>query len=108
MKINAHCYALIIGCLMDRPHSTKEMAEVSGLHVQTARDYVNALYNIKRVHIADWDQDNRGRDCIPMFLMGRAKDKPRHRRTKQEIGARYRKNRAARLAQAALTLTPAA
>lgn len=95
LKINAFHFAKLIKELRDGPYSYQEMAEHTGLHYTTVREYVNALRKEREVHIACWDKDSRGRDNTAQWLLGPGVDKKRRAMTHVERSARYRLKRKA-------------
>ena len=70
VRINADAFARLIEAIADRPRSYKAIAEETGLHYTTVRDYVNALHKRQQVHIAGYGADARGYNTIPLFGRG--------------------------------------
>jgi predicted ArsR family transcriptional regulator len=90
IKVNAMSYAKLIKELHDGPYSFQELADNTGLHYHTVREYVNCLHRERLVHIALWEKDRLGRDCKPLWVFGRSKDKKREKMTQAERQARHR------------------
>lgn len=90
IKVNAMSYAKLLRELHDGPFSFAELAQNTGLHYHTVRDYVNALHRERLVHIALWEKDKLGRDCKPLWSYGQARDKKRERMTAAERQERHR------------------
>jgi predicted ArsR family transcriptional regulator len=90
IKVNALHYAKLIAELLDGPWSYQEMAEHTGLHYHTVRDYVNALRKEQLVHIAYWGDDNIGRCSVPHFLFGKKTDVKRTKLSAAQRSKNYR------------------
>jgi hypothetical protein len=96
VKMGAVSYAYMIKMLMEGTRTCAELAEETGLHVATIYDYTRELHKKKAIHIVSWEKDILGRDCMPVFMIGKAKDAERHRLTpaerQQNLRARRRMN----------------
>lgn len=90
IKVNALSYAKLLRELHEGPFSFQELADNTGLHYHTVRDYVNALHRERLVHIFAWDKDSYGRDCKPLWIYGQGRDKKRERMTQAERQQRHR------------------
>lgn len=91
IKVNAMSYAKLVRELHDGPFSFAELAENTGLHYHTVRDYVNQLHKERLVYVADWEKDRLGRDCKPLWSFGiDRKDKRRAKLTAKERQQRHR------------------
>jgi len=90
MKVNAMSYAMLIKLLMDGTRTAEELAQETGLHKQTVYDYTKELHKRKAVFIADWEKDNMGRDCMPIYMIGTDPDAKRTAMTRAQIAANYR------------------
>lgn len=93
IKVNAMHYAKLISELIDGPWSYQEMAEHTGLHYHTIRDYVNALRKEGVVHISYWGEDKIGRSSIPHFLFGKKADAKRTRISNAQKAKNYRERK---------------
>lgn len=90
IKVNAMSQALVIKALLEGPSSLRELAEVSGLHYVTVREYMSAMHKAKAAHISGWEKDMRGRDNIKVYSLGSGKDRLRERMTQAQRAQRYR------------------
>lgn len=90
VRMNAYSYALLINLLLEGTRSADELAEETGLHKQTVYQYTRALHKAKAVFIADWEKDSKGRDCKPIFMIGKKLDAKRSSLTRAQIAANYR------------------
>lgn len=82
LKVNADAYARLIGFLSeDRPRSYVDLADLTGLHYVTVRDYVNALRKHRQVRVAAWARDTRNQFRVPLFILGAGPDAARPRMT---------------------------
>lgn len=84
MKVNAMAYAHLIKAMMPGDLTMHELAEETGLHYQTVRDYVNAMHKAGVAHITRFDPDSRGRHTVKIFQLGEGKDAKRIRMTQAE------------------------
>jgi hypothetical protein len=84
VRVNADAYARLVAAVAERPRSYKTIAEETGLHYTTVRDYINALHRHKQVHIAGWEKDVRGQRRVPLFLLGFGIDAAPERMTMAE------------------------
>ena len=78
------------------PHRVEDLCELTGLSVEAVRRWLKAVR--KKVYIADYGEDARGRMFAPRWAWGRRKDaeRPGQQRTAAE---RMRDVRARRKAQ---------
>lgn len=95
IKMGAITYAQMIRLLHGKPHTKAELAEATGLHVQTINDYVNALHDEDMIHVVDWGKDTLGRQATPIYIWGMGIDAPR---TPKTVNQRQRDWRARRRA----------
>lgn len=100
VRVNAVAIAQLLIGIQDACHSCHELAELTGLQVQTVRYYLNTLHSKGIIHICDWKEDARGSRILKVFSLGTGKDVPRPKpMTGKEICARYRaKNKQIKLA----------
>ena len=70
LKVNAMSLGILMRALHEGPHSYKELAEITGLHYATIRDWVNALHDQGVVHIAAYERDARDRDSVRLWQYG--------------------------------------
>lgn len=92
-KINRFTQALLIKYLLEGIYSAQELAEMTGLHDVTVRDYTRELCRVGAAHIASWDKDSRGRDVVKIVKLGPGKDAKRQRLTDAERQRAYRKKK---------------
>lgn len=101
VKVGAVLYARMVEMMLHGTFSCQEMAEETGLHYVTVLEYTRELHRAGAAHIAHWDKDNRGRDVIKIYKIGKGKDAKREKLSQAERQARQRiKMRALREANA--------
>lgn len=94
-------YAYLLQALSVQARTYRELAEITGLHHHTVRDYVNALHKVRVVCIAGWTERGYRQGASALFalnssLQARDAHKPPPL-TRAERTARY-KRRQKRLA----------
>jgi len=89
-KMTPFCYAKMIRAMQENDYSEGEIAEMTGLHPNTAGEYLRCLHREGAIHVCDWNKDRLGRDMIPVFRMGHGRDKKRQKITGAQKAARYR------------------
>jgi len=94
VKVNAMSFAHLVKMLMDGTRTARELAEETGLHVNTVYSYTKEMHKVKAVHIADWEKDTMGRDCMPVFMIGNKPDAKRQKVTIAQRAASYRARKA--------------
>ena len=99
IKINAITQAKLIEAMLDGVYTCQELADQTGLHYVTVLQYARELHRAKAAHISGWDKDERGRDVIKIYKIGRGKDAKREKMTGAQRQAR---SRAAKKGRAAL------
>lgn len=77
IKVNAMSYAKLIRLMSERPRSKPQLAELTGLHVWTVRNYVDALHKERVAHVVRWEKDSLGRDVTAVYSLGFGVDVPR-------------------------------
>lgn len=90
VKTNAASYAALVFFLLDGTRTQRELAEETGLHYITVGQHLNALHKAGATHITLWEKDSRGRDSIPIYVIGKGKDAKRAKLTPTERQARHR------------------
>lgn len=91
MRVNAIAITELMIGLQDGCHSMLELAEMTGLAIQTVRLYCKTMHRKKIVHIADWAEDAKGGRTLKVFALGSGKDMPKpKRKSGAEVCARYR------------------
>jgi hypothetical protein len=76
-RINAIAIAEVMIGLQDACHTMWELSAMSGLAIQTVRNYCNILHRKGIVHIADWSEDVRGARTLKVFALGSGIDMPK-------------------------------
>lgn len=101
VRVNAIAIAELMVGLQDGCHTMLELADLSGLSIQTVRNYIKQLHKRGAVHIADWREDAKGGRTLKVFELGPGKDMPKPKpRPKAESCAKWRaKQRQAKLLQ---------
>lgn len=97
IRINALSFALMVRSLCDGPKTLHQVAEATGLHVWTVRQYVKALHKQEVIHIKGWIPDSMDRDVTAIYAWGMGIDMPRRCMT----GAEKQRKRRQRLREAA-------
>lgn len=64
----------MIECLKREPHTLKELAAATGLHIETIGHYIARLHRAALVHVASWGQDERGRTILAQWSWGKHPD----------------------------------
>ena len=100
LRINADAFARLVGAIAERPRSYPQIAEITGLHDTTIREYVKALHHHKQVHVAARAPDRAGRLIVPMFLLGFGIDVPPAKHAPMTAAERKRKQRSREYAAA--------
>lgn len=95
IRVNAMSYAKLMAELVHEPITYRELAEATGLHYTTVREYITALHKEKVVHIAEYNKDKCLRDNERLWLWGHKKDATRSKFTAAERQIRYRNKIAA-------------
>lgn len=70
--------------------SVPELVVVTGLNTTTVQRYVNGMRKSGAIHVHMWNPDRRGRDILPVYIMGRGKDAKRRKLSHAERQRRYR------------------
>lgn len=98
LKVNAMSQAHLIRALLVGDMTLAELAEETGLHYVTVREYCSALHKAGAAHIARWEPDVRGRHCIKVYRLGPGEDAARPKIPQIERQAQLRaKKRAAEM-----------
>jgi DNA-binding IclR family transcriptional regulator len=98
--------AKVIKTLLEGPSTAQELVTASGLHLVTVYEFMRTMRRLKIAHIAAWDPDTLGRDCIAVFAMGPGKDAKRRVLTRAQIAKRYRERCQQKALAAALASAP--
>ena len=108
IKINAILQAQLIKLLLEGTYTCQELANMTGLHYVTVRQYTRELHRAGAAHIAGWEKDNRGRDLAKIYKLGEGTDKRRQKKTQAERQIAYRaKKKQLKLIQTLCSAQPA-
>ena len=77
IKMGAISYGAMCKLMCEGTYSCAEMAEMTGLHYVTVLQYTREIYKAGAAHIASWETDSRGRDCVRIYKLGEGVDTPR-------------------------------
>ena len=101
VRVNAIAIAELMVGLQDGCHTMLELADLSGLSIQTVRNYCNQLHKRGAVFVADWREDAKGGRTLKVYELGQGKDMPKPKpQPKTEACKRWRdKQRAAKMLQ---------
>ena len=90
IKLNGLLFARMVKMLLDGA-TVHEIADETGLHKVTVTRYTRELHKARAVHIAHWEADSLGRECIKGYRIGDQRDVPRQKRkTAAQRTALYR------------------
>lgn len=94
VKMGAVSYGAMCELMCEGVYSCAEMAEMTGLHYVTVLQYTREIHKAGAAHIASWETDSRGRDCVRIYKLGRGVDAPRKpARNKAKVNANRRARR---------------
>lgn len=77
VRVNAIAIAELMVGLQDGCHTMLELADLSGLAINTVRNYCNQLHKRGAVFISDWREDAKGGRTLKVFELGQGKDMPK-------------------------------
>jgi predicted ArsR family transcriptional regulator len=95
LKVNAMSQALMIRMLLEGESTCQDMADETGLHVQTIRHYCRELHIAKVIRIDHFELDTGGRRTLKVYKIGPGRDaktKPLTP-TERQAGFRARKKK---------------
>jgi predicted ArsR family transcriptional regulator len=92
-KINHIKMARTIALLNSGPITAAKLAVEAEVHLVTAQSWLRELRKQGVVRVHQWLQDSLGRDCTPVYALGKGSDCPRRRATRAEIMKRYREKK---------------
>jgi hypothetical protein len=91
VKMGAVSYGAMCELMCEGIYSCAEMAEMTGLHYVTVLQYTREIHKAGAAHIASWETDSRGRECVRIYKLGRGVDAKRKKPIKKSvISANYR------------------
>ncbi len=77
VKMGAISYGKMCKLMCEGIYSCAEMAEMTGLHYVTVLQYTREIYLAGAEHIAAWETDARGRQCVRIYMLGEGVDAKR-------------------------------
>lgn len=77
IKMQAVLYARMLAMMRDDPCSIADLAEETGLHVTTVREYTKQLHKLRLISIHDWVIRPLSKHRTPVFVLGDKKDAKR-------------------------------
>lgn len=92
-KINHIKLAKTFALLHNGPVTATQLAVEAEVHLVTAQSWLRELRKQEAVHISKWLPDSLGRDCIPVYALGKGEDLPRRKTARAEIMRRYREKK---------------
>lgn len=101
-KVNQDAYVRVVKAMMEEPQTLTSLEECTGLHRVTLQRLFRTFRKHGVVHITDWEPDSRGRDTFAVFTLGKGRDKPKFKMTKEQIAKRYRDKQKMKKATAVL------
>jgi hypothetical protein len=90
VKPTVELYAESIKYLLDNESTIHQFAEATGFHIVTSGRILRTFHKYKLVHIANWEQDRRGRDSVRVYKWGQGKDVKRFKMTPAQRQQRRR------------------
>ena len=89
-RVNQDAYVRVVKALLQEPQTASSIEEITGLHRITVQRLFRTFKKHDVVHIVDWEPDSRGRDAFGVYALGKGRDKPKFRMSRQEISRRYK------------------
>lgn len=97
-RANAIAVAELMLGLHDACHTLTELADITGLAIQTVRRYCTLMHKRRVLHICDWREDKRGGRTLKVYALGEGVDMPKPKpKSSVEVCARYRAKRKQRV-----------
>lgn len=91
MSLKIQNYVAMLAHLTEGAVSAQDLASLTGLHIETTREFLKEMHKRGLVHIAQWDVRLNRRIKLPMYKLGEGGDKPRPARLPgTEVTRRYR------------------
>ena len=94
VKMGAVSYGAMCKLMCEGTYSCAEIAEMTGLHYVTVLQYTREIHKAGAAHVASWETDSRGRDCVRIYKLGEGVDAKRKApRSKSRVNATARAKR---------------
>lgn len=77
MSLKIQNYVALLAHLTEGAVSAQDLTALTGLHLDTTRDFLKEMHKRKLVHIAQWDTRFNRRIKLPMYKLGEGIDVPR-------------------------------
>ena len=91
VSLKIQTYVDLLAHLTEGAVSAQDLADLTGLHVETTRAFVKEMHKRGLVHIAQWDTRLNRRIKLPMYKLGEGIDKPRPKPIPSaEVSKRYK------------------
>lgn len=90
VKVNAISLAVLIKRLSEGTHTCRELADETGLHIQTIYQWCRQLHKLGAIHICMWEKDAKGKESLKVYMLGEGKDAKPTRLTDYQKTKRYR------------------
>ena len=90
VPVNHYTLLNLIEALQNGVYSMTELAEESGLHYHTVRNFCKLAHARKMIQICMWEKDTRGRDMIKIFKWGKGTDAKRTKISSKDRTKAYR------------------
>lgn len=74
MSLKIQNYVSLLEHLMQEPVSAQDLSDLTGLHIETTREFLKEMYKRKLIHIAQWDTRLNRRIKLPMYKLGDGSD----------------------------------
>ena len=84
-------YVSLLAHLTEGAVSAQDLAALTGLHLETTREFLKEMHKRGLVYIAQWDTRLNRRIKLPMYKLGEGIDKPRPKPIPSaEVAKRYK------------------
>ena len=91
MSLKIQNYVALLAHLNEGAVSAQDLTDLTGLHIETTREFLKEMHKRKLVHIAQWDVRLNRRIKLPMYKLGEGIDRPKPARLPAiEVTRRYR------------------
>lgn len=91
MSLKIQNYVAMLAHLTEGAVSAQDLASLTGMHLETTREFLKEMHKRGLVHIAQWDVRLNRRIKLPMYKLGEGGDKPRPKPlSSAEVQRRYK------------------